>query len=186
MGPQLLNPRLWNQCAAALLQEQRRISQALRVLTAVCDALEDAECPAIVIKSLDHWPDIGSDLDLYTSGPEEQVVSAMRKTFAAEILPRSWGDRLAHKWNFKLPGLPEAIEVHVGCLGQTGEHLDVSGRPVSIWIWRIALHAAQFPGRLQVIPSACRLRRSACSLQLCNACTVIFIAGCAISWTRPS
>jgi hypothetical protein len=128
MGPQLLNPRLWNQCAAALLQEQRRISQALRVLTAVCDALEDAECTAIVIKSLDHWPDIGSDLDLYTSGPEEQVVSAMRKTFAAEILPRSWGDRLAHKWNFKLPGLPEAIEVHVGCLGQTGEHLDLAYR----------------------------------------------------------
>jgi hypothetical protein len=123
-----MSPRLANQCGAALLQEQRRISQALRGLTAVCDALEDAECPAIVIKSLDHWPDIGSDLDLYTSGREEQVVSVLRKTFAAEILPRSWGDRLAHKWNFKLPGLPEAIEVHMGCLGQTGEHLDLAHR----------------------------------------------------------
>jgi hypothetical protein len=123
-----MSPRLANQCGAALLQEQRRISQALRGLTAVCDALEDAECLAIVIKSLDHWPDIGSDLDLYSSGRQEQVVSVLRKTFAAEILPRSWGDRLAHKWNFKLPGLPEAIEVHVGCLGQTGEHLDLAYR----------------------------------------------------------
>lgn len=128
ISPRLSNPRLLNQCEAALLQEQRRISHALRNLASVCDALENAGCPAIVIKSLDHWPDIGSDLDLYTSGRDEQVVSALRKTFGAEVLPRSWGDRLAHKWNFRLPGLPEAIEVHVGRLGQTGEHLDLARR----------------------------------------------------------
>jgi len=124
----LSDHHLSDQCAAALLQEQRRIRQALRVLEAVCDALESAGCSAIVIKSLDHWPDIGSDLDLYTEGREEQVIGILQERFAAEVLPRSWGDRLAHKWNFKLPGLPEAIEVHVGCLGQTGEHLDLAYR----------------------------------------------------------
>jgi hypothetical protein len=123
-----MNPRLSNQCASALLQERQRIRQALRVLETVCLALDSAGCPAIVIKSLDHWPDIGSDLDLYTEGHQEQVVAIFRTHFAAEILPRSWGDRLAHKWNFKLPGLAEAIEVHVGCLGQTGEHLSLPRR----------------------------------------------------------
>jgi len=129
-SPRFLNlrfsNRFSNQCAAALLQEQQRISQALRVLQAVCDALESAECPAMVIKSLDHWPDIGSDLDLYTNGSQEQIVSILRKQFSAEVQPRSWGDRLAQKWNFRLPGLSEAIEVHVGCLGQTGEHLNLA------------------------------------------------------------
>jgi Uncharacterised nucleotidyltransferase len=123
-----MNPRLSNQCGSALLQERQRIRQALRVLEAVCLGLESAGSYAIVIKSLDHWPDIGSDLDLYTEGHQEQVVAIFRGHFAAEILPRSWGDRLAHKWNFKLPGLPEAIEVHVGCLGQTGEHLSLPQR----------------------------------------------------------
>jgi Uncharacterised nucleotidyltransferase len=123
-----MSARLSNQCAAAMAKEQERISRALSVLEPVCNTLESAGCSAIVIKSLDHWPDIGSDLDLYTGGRQEQIVSILRNRLAAEVLPRSWGDRLANKWNFRLPGLPEAIEVHVGCLGQTGEHLNLARR----------------------------------------------------------
>ena len=121
-----MSPRLSGQCATALAKEQERINRALSVLDKVCDALENAGCSAIVIKSLDHWPDLGSDLDLYTGGGQEQIVSILTKQLAAEVLPRSWGDRLAHKWNFRLPGLSEAVEVHVGCLGQTGEHLNLA------------------------------------------------------------
>ncbi len=123
-----MSPRVSSQCATALAKEQERISRALSVLHTVCEELESAGCSAIVIKSLDHWPDIGSDLDLYTGGAQDQVVSILRKNLAAEVLPRSWGDRLANKWNFKLPGLSEAVEVHVGCLGQTGEHLNLARR----------------------------------------------------------
>lgn len=123
-----LSERGEQQCALALAKERARISHALNALEEVCEALESAGCSAIVIKSLDHWPDIGSDLDLYTGGRQEQIVSTLRRKFAAEVLPRSWGDRLANKWNFRLQGLPEAIEVHVGCLGQTGEHLDLARR----------------------------------------------------------
>jgi hypothetical protein len=126
-----MSPRLSSQCATALAKEQERIRQALRMLHPVCNALESAGCSAIVIKSLDHWPDIGSDLDLFTDGGQEQIVSILRKQFAAQVLPRSWGDRLAHKWNFRLPGLSEAVEVHVGCLGQTGEHLKLARRVAS-------------------------------------------------------
>ena len=126
-----MSPRLSSQCATALAKEQERISRALGVLRPVCDALESAGCSAIVIKSLDHWPDIGSDLDLYTGGGQDQIISILTKQFAAEVLLRSWGDRLAHKWNFRLPGLSEAVEVHVGCLGQTGEHLNLARRVAS-------------------------------------------------------
>jgi len=47
----------------------------------------------------------------------------MQKRFGAEIAARSWGDRLACKWNFNIPGLPDPIEIHMGRLGQTGEQL---------------------------------------------------------------
>src|SRR5450756_1275684 len=70
-----MSPRLSNQCATVLAKEQDRIRRALSVLDTVCEALESAECSAIVIKSLDHWPDIGSDLDLYSGGRQDQVVS---------------------------------------------------------------------------------------------------------------
>ena len=50
----------------------------------------------------------------------------MNSCFGAKLADRSWGDRLANKWNFVVPGLPELVEVHAGRLGQTGEQTAVT------------------------------------------------------------
>ena len=105
----------------ALAMERTRIANAIPFLRSICTAFEEESHEAIVIKSLDHWPDLGSDLDLYTPATPETVLELMKRRFAAHLAPRSWGDRLARKWNFLIPGLPEAVEIHVGRLGQTGE-----------------------------------------------------------------
>lgn len=89
------------------------------------------------MKSLDHWPDLGSDLDLFSSAAPEQIIHLMHERFHAELAPRSWGDRLANKWNFLIPGLHEPIEIHVRRLGQTGEQATI---------------AASLPARSRVIP----------------------------------
>jgi hypothetical protein len=107
--------------AAAVQEETARIHHALGFLAQICTALEEAGCPVTVIKSLDHWPDLGSDLDLYSDADAVKVVELMSMRFKATLADRSWGDRLANKWNFVVPGLPELVEVHVGRLGQTGE-----------------------------------------------------------------
>jgi hypothetical protein len=101
--------------------EERQIAHALASLDRVVRALEMTGHPPIVIKTLDHWPDIGSDLDLFISATENDTVRVMRSELQAEVQQQSWGDRLAHKWNFRIPGLPRLVEIHVGCLGQTGE-----------------------------------------------------------------
>ena len=90
-------------------------------LDKVVRALELTGHSPIVIKTLDHWPDIGSDLDLFIAATEGDTVRVMQSELQAEPQPQSWGDRLAHKWNFRIPGLPQLVEIHVGCLGQTGE-----------------------------------------------------------------
>jgi len=105
---------------SAIEAEQSRIDHALSFLALVCEALESAG-PVVVIKSLDHWPDLGSDLDLYTHSSPRDVVAIMRSRFRAQVAKQSWGDRLANKWNFEIPGLPELLEVHVRRLGQMGE-----------------------------------------------------------------
>ena len=115
---------------SALAAEQARIDNALRHLDSVCRELEAARCPAVVMKSLDHWPDLGNDLDLVTTTCERDIVRIMRGNFQARVEPRSWGDRLANKWNFSLPGLREAIEVHAQRLGQTGEHTALARRVI--------------------------------------------------------
>lgn len=106
--------------------EEIRINHALGFLSEICDALEAGGCRATVIKSLDHWPDLGSDLDLYTDGDSERLIEIMKLRFQATLAQRSWGDRLANKWNFIVPGLPELVEVHVKRLGQTGEQTAVT------------------------------------------------------------
>jgi len=112
-------------------KEHKRISTALVYLRAVCDELENAQCPTTVMKSLDHYPDLGNDLDLYSTASEKSICDVMTGKFNAHIDARSWGDRLANKWNFSVPGLRESVEVHVQRLGQTGEHTGLARRFVS-------------------------------------------------------
>ncbi len=106
---------------AVLQNEQVRIDRALSFLHEICTILEESGCPVTVIKSLDHWPDLGSDIDLYSDAQPQALVQAMCSKFHAKVDARSWGDRLANKWNFIVPGLPELVEIHIGRLGQTGE-----------------------------------------------------------------
>lgn len=116
--------------AVTLDAEYARIKNALAHLDRVCRELEAAGCPVAVMKSLDHWPDLGNDLDLYTTAPEREVVRVFKR-LGANVEPRSWGDRLAHKWNFSIPGLRESVEVHSERLGQTGEHIALAQRFVA-------------------------------------------------------
>ncbi|HLY42707.1 MAG TPA: hypothetical protein VKR52_15940 [Terracidiphilus sp.] len=111
---------------SALAAERARIRTAVGFLHEICNAFKEHSYELVVIKSLDHWPDIGSDLDLFTQIPPERISNLMRRRFDACIAERSWGDRLAAKWNFMIPGLPEPIEVHFSRLGQTGEQESVA------------------------------------------------------------
>ena len=118
-------------------KERKRISTALVYLHSVCEELEAANCPTTVMKSLDHYPDLGNDLDLYSTADEKSVCKVMTGKFNAHVEPRSWGDRLANKWNFAVPGLRESIEIHVQRLGQTGEHTALARRFVSRRVLKI-------------------------------------------------
>jgi hypothetical protein len=107
---------------SALAKEQARLKTALASLNEIVSTFERRGHLISIIKTLDHWPDTGSDLDLLVDADDREVCQIFETTFQAIKQPPSWGDRLAHKFNFRIPGLPELIEVHIGCLGQTGEH----------------------------------------------------------------
>ncbi len=131
-----------------LQNEQGRIHHALEYLENICRALETSGCPVTVIKSLDHWPDLGADLDLFTTAPEREVMKVFERLLLAVALPQSWGDRLANKLNFQVPGLPESVEVHCERAGQTGEHLAIAQRFIANRIPR------QIDGRTFMVPAA--------------------------------
>jgi hypothetical protein len=115
--------------AAHIDREHSRIANALHHLHTICLVLESGNCPISVMKSLDHWPDLGNDLDLYTTANERTVTGIMTKCFHAQIEPRSWGDWLAHKHNFVMPGLPEAYELATAPRMETGQAVGACGFP---------------------------------------------------------
>ncbi len=125
------NPALAEWASGVAAKEQQRIENAVTLLHYICGELESGGCPTTVMKSLDHWPDLGNDLDLYTTADARTVIHVMLNRLGAHIEPRSWGDRLANKWNFAIPGLPESVEVHAKRLGQTGEQTAMARRFVS-------------------------------------------------------
>jgi hypothetical protein len=128
VGGNLGNASVQAWAMETLTRERCRITNALSHLEQVCNALEEEDCPTVVMKTLDHWPDLGNDLDLVSTGSKAKIIQVFSKRFGAKIEARSWGDRLACKWNFALPELPEAIETHIGRLGQTGEHIALAHR----------------------------------------------------------
>ena len=75
-----------------LEKEHKRISTALVYLQNICEELESANCPTTVMKSLDHWPDLGNDLDLYSTASEAKVVEVFTTKLRAEVENRRSGD----------------------------------------------------------------------------------------------
>jgi hypothetical protein len=112
-------------------RERGRITKALKYLDKVCTQITAAGCQVTVIKSLDHWPDFGSDLDLFTAGDERRLVDVLKKDLHARHCMRTPGDCIAHKRSFALPGLPERVELHINRLGPVGEHVKLAKRFVS-------------------------------------------------------
>ncbi len=104
-------------------RERNRIAKALTYLENVCTRIKAAGCDVTVIKTLDHWPDFGSDLDLLTLGDERRLVQVLKNELHARHCLRTPGDCIAHKRSFALPGLPERVELHINRLGPVGEHV---------------------------------------------------------------
>jgi hypothetical protein len=105
----------------SIADERARVEKVLAYLHQIVDRFEQRGREVMAMKTLDHWPDTGSDLDLLAIADDAEVCAILEHDLQATKEPQSWGDRLAHKFNFRIPGLPELVEVHVGCLGQTGE-----------------------------------------------------------------
>jgi len=120
---ELRDNQITERALSALQIERARIKTALPILHGICQEFHALGFAPVVIKSLDHLPDLGSDLDLYADAEPEAIADLMRSRFGATVAPRSWGDCLANKWNFLVPGMPELVEIHIGRLGQTGEQV---------------------------------------------------------------
>jgi hypothetical protein len=111
--------------ASVVLEEQSRIERTVKRLCDVCQSLEERSIDLTIIKTFDHWPDFGRDIDGFTRTPADRLKEVMVEGLNAQLLDRSWGDRLAGKYSFTVPGLGKTLEIHIGRLGQVGEQCSI-------------------------------------------------------------
>lgn len=99
----------------------------LKVLAGLTAAFDTAGVRYVIQKTLDNWPDFGTDIDVLIAGPPDPGVwrRACESAFPeGRWLPfRKLCDVLARKWTYEIPALCNP-EIHFGCIGQVGEHRD--------------------------------------------------------------
>lgn len=77
----------------------------------------------VFIKSLDHYPDAGNDVDILTfSNHKDLINDLLQKEFSAKINQKapSFSDRMSEKINYLIKDNP-ALEIHHDRLGQLGD-----------------------------------------------------------------
>jgi hypothetical protein len=112
--------------ASVVERERSRIAPVIELLAEMCATLDQDGCPVTIINSLDHWPDVGRDLEFYSEASPARLIALMSLRFKAKPELRGWADRVANTWTFTVPRVAEPIRVHVGRLGQMGEQCDIT------------------------------------------------------------
>lgn len=101
-------------------KERSRIEQGLATIEKIGGHFDRADLPFMVIKTGDHFPDQGHDIDLLLKDGGATAERIMRDELGASPLDRSVSEVLSAKSNWRCG--PTTVEMHVGRLGQVGEH----------------------------------------------------------------
>jgi hypothetical protein len=127
-------------------------AETVRSLHVICEELEQAGHPVVILKSLDHWPDLGSDVDVYAPAGDAAIAAILTSRFGARQYKRRMAGRLANQQTFSIPGMLKPLELHCGRLGRTGEHLELCRNMVAQTLLReIGPFAFRVLGREQSI-----------------------------------
>lgn len=104
-----------------ILQERKEKSRrAIEIIGKITQGFDKSGLRLLVIKTLDNYPDLGQDIDLYTDANIKDVDEILINKFKAKLKTPTLADRVSQKRNYKIEGFP-LIEVHCSKLGEFGE-----------------------------------------------------------------
>ncbi|MFH1045764.1 MAG: nucleotidyltransferase family protein [Candidatus Omnitrophota bacterium] len=103
-----------------LENEKARVRRNIEFLARIKEALDREKYEYAVIKTLDGYPDLGHDLDLFILEHKEKVLEILRQQFGGSICSRVLSEILNDKTNVAVADLPK-VELHYRRLGVLGE-----------------------------------------------------------------
>jgi len=106
-------------------KERQRISDTILTIVKIKDVLDKAGIPHIFPKALQHYPDMGHDIDLVVKDKNHKSDTILKTYFAQEeISPGKTSilNRLSGKTTYEIASLDMCeIEIHHNKMGQLGE-----------------------------------------------------------------
>ncbi len=105
--------------------ERERLTHALSAIAQVTREFESRNLSIMVIKTLDNYPDLGHDVDLYTNAPIKEIDDILLNVFKAKLETPNIAERIATKRNYTLP-TNITLEIHCNKLGEVGEEAAVA------------------------------------------------------------
>jgi len=116
--------------ATAVQRERQRVSEAFALARRVADACDARGIPALFPKVLQHYPDLGDDLDLLVVSPSRRVDAVILEGLRAVRRPGDWGSRIAGSVTYQVEGCSTPLDIQHGRLGVAGEE---TAFPAMLW-----------------------------------------------------
>lgn len=103
-------------------KEKKRVNNYSKYLLIIQETASKEKIPVIFVKALQHWPDMGHDIDLFVPEKSRRIDLLLKKHLTLEKGEQSLFNRFARKTSFHI--LPECVllEIHHDLVGLMGEH----------------------------------------------------------------
>ncbi|HEV2766020.1 MAG TPA: nucleotidyltransferase family protein [Pyrinomonadaceae bacterium] len=108
--------------AEAVARERRRAADAVETVRRVGHACERKGVRFIFAKAFQHYPDVGTDIDLFVLARSRATDALVLEGTPAAPRRASLHARLAGVSNYKVAGCETLLEIHHGRMGLLGEY----------------------------------------------------------------
>ncbi len=107
----------------AAVQEMRaRNQRKLSLMSRISERCVEANIDFIFAKALQHYPDMGGDIDLYVKPRSIDVDAVILRGLKATPVKRNLRNRIDGSATYRLAGCDSLIDIHHGRVGMLGEH----------------------------------------------------------------
>lgn len=108
--------------------ERERVASAMTMLARIAEALKAERVTIVFIKSFQHYPDMGSDIDLLVDDGTMRTDRVIAQAMGARPRRGTPASTFAGKRTYEVPGFAAPIDIHHGRLGLLGEHRALARR----------------------------------------------------------
>lgn len=102
------------------LEEKMRCEKSAALIKEITQSLDEENIKYAVIKTLDSYPDWGTDVDMFVDAPFKRTKEWVRRVYNGKIRPRKITEVMCGKMSVFIQGHP-VLELHCRMMGQVGE-----------------------------------------------------------------